>query len=296
MGILGRSWRMAAPLAVLASTGAASPALAGSETIALERSVQWHVNVRDESCIVLTEFGQGAQKIVLHMIFYGLGADFELRVFGKPFRSDTPRKPVTTDFGPVADPVTSTASFGSAGAWRMAIIGDRRLDDFQAAEGWSVAPPPITPEQERAVTWLDVRAHLGKTYRLQTGPMDKVMDVIRACQSEMIRSWGYEPDKVTTMLRGAEPLSEPETWPHGNDYPDFEASKGANAIVRFRLDVSEAGEVTGCHVQEPMNPPTFNELTCGLLMKRARFKPALDRDGKPARDIYRNRVRWIMEN
>jgi hypothetical protein len=264
------------------------------ERIELERAGKWNVRFNDESCITQAEFGEGEQKIGLQLIFFGLGSDFELRVFGEEFRSRMPQGRITSDFGPIEDPVATMATFGSVGGWPMAIIRHRRLDDFQPTEESTMGRPPITPDQERAITWLDVRVRGGKTWRLKTGPMDKIMQLIRTCQVEMSRSWGYEPDKLAAMSRKATPLDDRAGWLRPSDYPLGMASRGANGLVHFRLDVSETGAVTGCHLQEPMNPPSLNELTCRLLKERARFAPALDQDGKPARSIFVSQVRWII--
>ena len=65
-------------------------------------------------------------------------------------------------------------------------------------------------------------------------------------------------------------------------------------IVRFRLDVDPTGAPAGCRVLYRTNPDDFADLSCRLLMKRARFNPALDAAGKPVKSYYINNIRWVM--
>ena len=66
-------------------------------------------------------------------------------------------------------------------------------------------------------------------------------------------------------------------------------------MVRFRLDVDPSGKPSGCRVLYRTNPDEFADLSCQLLLKRARFAPALDIANKPVKTFYINEVRWLME-
>jgi protein TonB len=70
--------------------------------------------------------------------------------------------------------------------------------------------------------------------------------------------------------------------------------RGANGLVRFRLDVDPEGHVGACHVLKSIQSPDFEKITCDLIRKRARFKPALDASGKPTPSYYVNTVKWVM--
>lgn len=41
-------------------------------------------------------------------------------------------------------------------------------------------------------------------------------------------------------------------------------------------------------------PPTIGPYSCEVIKRRAQFAPSLDKDGKPTRDIYVNRIFWQM--
>ena len=63
-------------------------------------------------------------------------------------------------------------------------------------------------------------------------------------------------------------------------------------MVTFQLKVSAEGTVEKCLILHSSNVATFDQLTCKLMMQRAKFKPALDSSDRPITSFYVNRVRW----
>jgi protein TonB len=61
--------------------------------------------------------------------------------------------------------------------------------------------------------------------------------------------------------------------------------QGRQGMVEFRLVVDEQGQVANCHVDLD-TPGPFGEATCNAISRRARFKPALDAEGRPMRALY----------
>lgn len=78
------------------------------------------------------------------------------------------------------------------------------------------------------------------------------------------------------------------------DYPPSMLVKGSSAFVTFKATVDDTGAVTDCAVLETTSPPEIGPHTCGLIMKRAKFSPARDKEGMPTKDFYINQVFWRM--
>ncbi|MBA4748473.1 MAG: energy transducer TonB, partial [Sphingopyxis sp.] len=60
----------------------------------------------------------------------------------------------------------------------------------------------------------------------------------------------------------------------------------------FRVAIGPDGRVTGCDITSSSGHADLDQETCKLVTRRARFDPALDRDGNPTTGSYSNRVRW----
>jgi hypothetical protein len=54
------------------------------------------------------------------------------------------------------------------------------------------------------------------------------------------------------------------------------------------------GRVKACQIIVTSGSPILDGTTCGLLMQRAAFKPALDANGNPTEGLYSSRINWVI--
>jgi protein TonB len=71
------------------------------------------------------------------------------------------------------------------------------------------------------------------------------------------------------------------------DYPPEAMKNGSEGDVVADLTISPEGRVSACKVIQSSGHQVLNDATCDLLIKRARFKPATDANGRPAEDHIR---------
>jgi periplasmic protein TonB len=69
-----------------------------------------------------------------------------------------------------------------------------------------------------------------------------------------------------------------------SDYPRELGREGIGGRVSVTFTVEVNGRVTGCHVTRSSRVPELDALTCRLIEQRFRFRPSLDRYGRPFRD------------
>jgi TonB family protein len=77
-----------------------------------------------------------------------------------------------------------------------------------------------------------------------------------------------------------------------DDYPDDLLDKGIQGSVGVLMTVDGSGQLTDCRTVETSGTPALDQVTCDVLRKRARFKPALSRDGKAMAALTYWRVNW----
>jgi protein TonB len=61
---------------------------------------------------------------------------------------------------------------------------------------------------------------------------------------------------------------------------------GGRVSVTFTVQVN--GRVSGCHVTRSSRVPELDALTCRIIEQRFRFRPSMDRYGRP----YADEVDW----
>jgi hypothetical protein len=288
----------------LISIIASSSSQAAQPPLRLKQSSPWHVDFADDRCRLMRKFGEGDQIVYAIFDRYGPGEHFRMTIAGKPVRTSGLKVEATIQFGPDEGDQQLPFYPGTLGELpalvfqsqtRVAppspaeqVLIDSRKDD----ESFDVAP--IEPEREAAIKYLAIGKPLRRDLILETGPMRKPLVTLGECIDNMMISWGIDVERHKTLSRPVEPMTSPGKWVVSSDYPSKMLYAGQSAIVEFRMIVSEDGSPASCHIQSTTRPKEFDKAVCGSLMKRARFKPALDADGKPLASYYRNTVRFAI--
>lgn len=295
---------MARPLALISLTLAliAPPALAAEKPpISLAKVSKWEMQYNEDSCSLISKFGDGDTAVILVLTRTSPNIWFELKLYGKMLRYDRIALPIDLALGdqPMVNYVgiyaTTTAKNGPKHEEiHTAIIPSIRIDGWKypANPTAGLAVPPISTEQEQAAKSITFKMPGGKIYRLETDSLGPPFAAMRACTDDLLRHWGYDPVVQATLSRSALPIENPGKWIRSSDFPRMPLSQGINGYVRFRLDVDETGKVAGCRILYRTNPDKFADLSCQLLTQRAKFTPALDAKGVPVKSYYISQVRW----
>ncbi len=82
------------------------------------------------------------------------------------------------------------------------------------------------------------------------------------------------------------------SWVTTEDYPAGALRSRVEGTTGTRLAVSAEGRVTNCEVTSSSGDSSLDQATCRNLTRRARFTPALDRDGNPVASTFNRRVVW----
>lgn len=280
-----------------------------AEPVALAPSSQWNVSYDEDSCRLLRIFGTGDDRTVFYIERYEPGDSFFMVVAGKGINSRS-NLPTTIRFGPAGTTIDDNKVYGDLGDFGPAILISSASLALPAEDERSVNPDKetfdpdalaadtdvfgqgLTPEQERAVTWLEVKSGTKKPFRLALGPMDKPLEAMRKCTDDLVASWGFDVQALRGMTRAAVPAKSPGTWLTARDYPTSALKKGEQGIVQVRLSVGADGSAQACHIQKSTRPIEFDQAVCRALMKRAQFEPALGADGKPMPSFWRSAVRF----
>ena len=73
-----------------------------------------------------------------------------------------------------------------------------------------------------------------------------------------------------------------------SDYPPELGRAGVGGRVSVTFTVQVNGRATGCHVTRSSRVPELDALTCRIIEQRFRFRPSMDRYGRP----YADEVDW----
>lgn len=262
-----------------------------SEPEQLEREGKWVADYDENACHLIAQFGTGDKAVYARFTRYQPGDSFNFDVISKRLRSPEARSDAKVDFGLGAAAQKQNVLRGQVGDRPAVYFRSLRLDGWEWSSEQDTAPA-ITPEQEKQVADVAVTVPGARPFRLNFGSLDKPMEALRTCMTNLVQSWGYDPAVDTALSRRVAPLESPAKWLRASDYPESALRGGHNGVVQFRVDVDPNGAIAGCHVLARTEPDDFADFTCKLVTRRGKFEPALDAAGRPTRSYFITRVQW----
>ncbi len=90
----------------------------------------------------------------------------------------------------------------------------------------------------------------------------------------------------------ASPQGNPGRWASSDDYPSRSLREENEGVTRFSVQIGTNGRVTSCSVTGSSGHADLDSATCKLVTSRAKFTPALGKDGSPTTGSYSSSVRW----
>ena len=79
-------------------------------------------------------------------------------------------------------------------------------------------------------------------------------------------------------------------WIRAEDYPPVALRTNEQGVIAYQLLISKSGQPLGCAIISPSKWSDLNQIVCPIILRRAHFKPASDRDGSPIYSTYVDRV------
>lgn len=288
--------RLVTFVGIAASLVCSSPAHAkNGAPISLPKTSKWEMRYDEDSCKLVAAFGQDAGKVVLIISRERPDDAFGIELYGKALGyNNGSQVPMQLTFGSAPTLKRTGLAMVMSSGERLPVvkIEGLRIDGRQGLDNPEEAAQ-ITPAAEAAVTTISFVKDSGRDYILQTGSMAEPLAAMRACTNDLLKYWGFDPAVEASLTRRPVPTGNPATWATDSDYPRGALIAGNSGLVTFRLDIGTDGMPYGCRILYRTSPDQFADLSCQLLLRRARFKPALDAAGKPVKSYYINRIRWV---
>ncbi|HEY7811285.1 MAG TPA: TonB family protein [Allosphingosinicella sp.] len=114
-------------------------------------------------------------------------------------------------------------------------------------------------------------------------------------EGNVVQSDGAEqPDAETNQAEPARSNIDLASLVSSDDYPSSALRSEEQGTTGFRLEIGVNGRVTECVVTSSSGSSALDSATCRIMKSRARFTPAVDRDGNPIPDSVQSRITWRL--
>jgi hypothetical protein len=288
--------------------------IAATEPLRLQPSSQWVVDYAEDSCRLIRTFGQGETKTILFFESESPGR-MDMTASGKPLKGEN--EEVGVRFLPVGGKMLGgrraktvkdgePAILWSAVSWLPDQFAEKLKGEIAARiANPGIRPPPLNLVDRAAeklqrqqfaeqATELEIQTRRNHPVILETGPMGDPIKAFDKCSRDSLKDWGVDPDLEDKIVRPAWAPGGVFNWFSTNDYPRDMAFQGKGSDVKIRLLVDATGKVTKCTSLSHFDAPEFNQTTCNVLIKRAKFEPAELADGTRVPTYTTLRIRWEM--
>ena len=168
-----------------------------------------------------------------------------------------------------------------------------------------VVPPP-QPDEKSA----DPTESISPPIHAPTPPVDLVRDPVKIettpAQLPPIDDIILDPLPPSTYVTpkptpspgldpvAARPRNNPASWVTTNDYPGRAIHEEWEGTTSFKVTVGTDGRAQDCMVTRSSGHALLDNATCQNVMKRARFKSAMDGFGERIMGSYSGSVRWQL--
>lgn len=272
----------------IALTGAGSLA-ANQPQLELPATSPWLLRYDDDRCRAVREFGAGDDLVTLWLDQSSNQPTYNLSIVGGPAKGRFGQA-ITLKFGSEPE---STRSY---------TVGETKTDKpVLTMYGVYLAAPPgpeaddirsLDANREAAIDRISLSGANGRRVVLLTGSMGDILAAMRKCAVDLENTLRGTESDIGGAWSQAIPQRSGEPWVTGDDFPAVLARQDQNGLVRFTLVVDASGRPTACQVNSNQETEAFKDVTCLALLKRARFKPALDKAGRPRASYYTAAVRF----
>lgn len=248
---------------------------------ALRPTSQWKVEYAERECRLTRNFGAD-QDLILFRLARGTSlTNYDIMLAGMSI----PKQSTDVDIEIIISPQNSTQNFKGENR----DIPNRKERILRWYDG-DLVPILAGPRNQELIVTSDKKYNV----KLKMDDFPTALKAMETCHDDLLKGWGIDGSEMRSLVSLAEPTMSPTEWANILDYPDEMLRDGISGTVSFKLDIDAAGLPTKCHVIISSKTPQLDQHTCRLMMKRAKFKPAIAADGSATASHYINRVRWIL--
>jgi TonB family protein len=260
-------------LALLAVMAAPSP----QAVPRLAPSTKWSVDYADAKCTLSRTFGTGADRLIFSVATMP-GRQFVDVVVLEPDASGSGSRRIKLTLPSVsATPIELSGAGGGAlpkgGRVTRGFMPRDRADALRRASSVELA--------------IDRRR-----VELPLTGVAAAFKALDSCEADLMKHWGLDPQILTRVVTPATPLGSPAQWVTDDDYPSGPLWRREQGVVTFRLDIDTAGRTSNCAVVISSRFKELDDTVCANMLRRTRFNPARDANGRPVASIFISRFTW----
>ena len=242
----------------------------------LQPNDKWVINFADNRCEAIRSFGPQADSTILMIKPSPTSGVIQIALIKDGKKSRAVQEEASLAFGGGSRIKLKQLRYGTATKnVRLINLDPETAAKLGASDG---------------VTW----AAAGMARELMLGEMSSVMKVLGDCRADLRKYWNIEPDLRLALREEPSTLQPLIRAFSTGDYPDQAFRNNQGGLTSVVLLIDEKGKLADCMVDETSGVAVLDAMACLVIEDRVKFRPAIGPDGKPARAVMTQRIRWEM--
>ena len=246
----------------------------------LQPTGKWRLNYEDAQCNAYRSYGTKQKPLFLAFKSPPSGSVVQLMVLQNGPRMDALQH-------------NTTISAGETKALRTNMLVYRNKDsNFRVSrinlpisvfQGFRDAPDLKIDSTDRDFTFV-------------LSDFSALMTAIDACVADLREHWNVSESDALNPRLSRSAIGDLQKVFKSEDYPWMAVRGEMQGTTGVVLLIDESGKVADCSVVETSGAASVDAQSCAIITERARFEPALDAAGNPARSSYSQRIKWMLRS
>ena len=258
-------------MAFHAALAIALMSVSAAERAPLQPTGAWVVAFEENLCLLQRSYGT-ALALAFRQLPTSLSTGVYL--FERAAVRSSPNNMVTISFGPGTPSVESLLnSYYSREKRRRTFEAHLKRTDLKQAE---------------VSRQLQLDAGADFKHKFAVPGLRQALAKLDECAADLLVHWGLPRDQLARTAQFPQALGQ-IVKPH--DLPEDALILGISGNTTARVRVNALGVSSNCEIVNSSGLQSIDEATCYALL-RAKYKPALDHDGRSIDSIYANSIHW----
>jgi len=249
--------------------------LLSGAAVAMKPIEPWVVAFDDEKCMVTRNYGTKEEPVTL-------------AVKPSPFRGAARLVVVENGRGPnPGEQYPATVQVNETAPLKTNML----VYELKGHRAFALAIPMFRPGYKVE------RIHFagqGADYIFETPNLSGAVAMLDECLTDLRAHWNADEKASQSVATPATPIRPLGSFFDARDYPADAMRQRQEGSVLFSLLIDEMGSVRDCSVFISSGVASLDTMSCYRLVGKAKFKPALDKAGKPVKSVYFQTVKWRM--
>ncbi len=164
-------------------------------------------------------------------------------------------------------------------------------DKLRTLRGWT-SPALFADLPERAVLTLTPSSEPALAVSL-VGTA-RALAALARCNDDIARGWGIAPGEREAVATEAQSRGDPARFIGPEDYAKAAVARGELGTSAQVWTIDTDGRVSECRTVIPSGSEALDKAGCDAARLRARFTPAVGRDGRPMTSHTTQVIRWEL--